>query len=429
VIQLLKEEKFDFAANIVFEASKPQKSALIEVEEAIDFALLYSRHISEILEPVCYQPHLVSEKNRLFCVPRGPTVAISAWNYPFSLLFEKIVSSYLAGCPVLVKPAEQTPLIGWRTVDLFLRAGIHPLAIALLTGGGAIGEELVKSKLIANICFTGSKKTGLWISKLAGQTTGKFGPKRVDLEMGGNNPMIVTRFADPNEALKGVIASKFGMAGQRCSALQRLYLVGKPDDSFWREWLNRLACTVSSLDWGHPADTKKRYQYNAVISESARDRLKEKISELRATKARVVLECVLDSLSGFFVGPAIFENVPHNHPVVSEEIFGPVLFVFFAACLEEAVRLANEYEHITCGLYSNLESEQEKFIQAMLTAGKSGNIYLNRPIVGSMVGRNPFGGRGLSGSGLKIGTPDRLKFFLDEVVVTKNLLSQGILLR
>ncbi|PIR70649.1 MAG: hypothetical protein COU46_00510, partial [Candidatus Niyogibacteria bacterium CG10_big_fil_rev_8_21_14_0_10_42_19] len=239
ILRLMREEKYRLAAIMVFESSKSQEGALAEVEEAIDFAEMYSQHATEILKSVFFQPSLKTESNVLHKVPRGPTVVISPWNFPLSLLFGRFIDSYLAGCPVLAKPAEQSSIIAWYVVDMMLRAGMDKGAIAFLPGYGDIGEKLVMNPSVANICFTGSRAVGFLVTRTAASFPGNFGQKRVDLELGGINSIIVTPSADPDESIKGVISSKFGQQGQKCSALQRLFLVG--DRELWQDWLLRLS--------------------------------------------------------------------------------------------------------------------------------------------------------------------------------------------
>lgn len=430
-IKIMDRDMFDIASEVVFEVSKSQTQSLMEVEEAIDFARLYYDFIDSVYAPVVYQAHLHSEKNVLYRFPKGPVAAISTWNFPFSLMASKVFAAYLTGCPVIMKPAEQSIIAAYRLWKIMIEAGADPASIALLPGHGDVGEALVKHPFIAKICFTGSLTVGNAIRKTVADVLAEdpyrfpFGKFADDLELGGNNPIVITQFADVDESLRGALA-KFKQAGQKCSSPQRLICVGNETDPYWKHWFGRFIPAVKSLEWGHPADRKKRFEYNALIDNNARDRVKRIIQEAeRVGKTIVKVDLGTLGEKGNYVGPAVFSGIPHDSSLVREEVFGPVLFVFFVPTLKRAVHYAGKYPHITAAIFSQSKNECDFFVREMIKKG-TGNIYVNRSQIGAEPGRQLFGGRRMAGTG-KIGTLQHLLSFTDEVTVTENRLIQGVL--
>lgn len=429
---LLQSERYKIAPIISTEVSKSLKGAFGENNEAIGFGKLYLRDVDSAFQRILVQPNLQSEANFRIIVPRGPSLVIKPWNFPLSLSFEAICASYLMGCSVLYKPAEQSLLTGWYLVKLLLRAGMEPDMIAYLPGYGDVGEALVKHPYVAQISFTGSDVVGHIISEESTKAVSKnslsfpYGIKRVEAELGGNNPMVITRSANIDDAIKAVIASKWEQQGEKCSAEQRVYIVAPHDHLFSKTIMSRLRDAVLSLEYGDPLRGKKNY--NAIIDKVAYDRIRIRIEECKKIKDPF-LEVDLSHLQkgGYFIGPVIFEGIPHDSSLVGEEIFGPVLFVFFVDTLEEAVRLANAYPHITAGIFTNSEREKKYFLREMLIEGNAGILYINREIIGAIEGRHQFGPINRSGSGYKLGTKERLRFFVNEVGVTENYLSQGVI--
>lgn len=423
--EIMSDKKFKLAAFLVYEISKTWDEAVGEIEEAIDFTRLYAFAAAEYEKEIKRQPNLRCEKNYTKYISRGITAAISSWNFPFSLLVEKIASSLAAGCPILVKPAEQSPISGWHAARCFLEAGVPPGLVAYLPGGAETGKLLVELGLVTQVTFTGSKETGISIAKSAAGASFSCGFKRVDLETGGNNTMIICPSADLEKAAEDVIRSKFSFNGQKCSALQRLIIIGDFKDKRIAEFIEKLS--VESLKIGHPENPE--VTVSALIDEDAQNSVNQKIKIFKDFSGGI---CFRESKSapvkeGAFVNPIIFFNIPQplaSHEIVSEEIFGPALFVFCADNLIEAVKFANFSEFgLTAGIHSELDEEIDYFVENI----KAGNIYVRRPIVGAVVDRQPFGGIKFSGMGRKIGAPERLEFYLDEVSVSKNLLSHGML--
>lgn len=420
---IVSRKKFELASWLVYEISKSWDEAMGEVEEALDFLRFYALMAEEYDKKTERQPWIRSEKNYTRYSSRGTTAVISSWNFPFSLLVEKIASSLLAGCPVLVKSAEQSPITGWLAVRCFLEAGVLPGVIAYLPGGAVTGKTIISLDSITQITFTGSKEVGLLIAKSAAESS-KFGFKRVDLETGGNNAMIICPSADLDKALSDVMHSKFSFNGQKCSALQRLILVGDKKDKWISDFIERIS--IESLEIGHPENPE--ITITALINKDAQNVFNQKIQEFKKTESMLIYKERSDALEGgAFVNPIIFYNIPDQlttNEVLNEEIFGPALFVICMPNIATAVKYVNAGAFgLTAGIHSELEEDINYFILNI----RAGNIYIRRAMVGAKVDRQPFGGIKFSGMGHKVGTAERLKFYLDEVSVSKNLLSHGLL--
>jgi len=435
-LELIREERYTIAPIISYEVSKSLRGAFGEIEEAIDFGELYLRYVDDVFVSTHTRPDLQSEENIRLIIPRGPTVGISVWNFPFSLLFEKIIASYVMGCPIILKPAEQSSIIAYYLVRLLLRAGMEPGFISYLPGYGDVGEAIVCNRYTAYNCFTGSMEVGHKINVAAAVSVAEdpyaypYGMKRIEAELGANNPMIVTRSANIDDVIKAIIQSAFEQQGQKCSALQRVFIVAPRDHEFSKTVLPRLVDAGSSLEYGHPVRSRKKYNYNAVIDRDAFDRIKKRIAYCKhICEPLLYVNLAEMEEEGYFIGPTIFEEIPHNSSLVGEEIFGPVLFIFFVDTLEEAIRLANVYPHITAGIYTQSEKEKKQFIRGMIIGGKTGLIYVNREIIGAVAGQHQFGPINQSGSGYKLGTKERLRSFVNEVGTCKNYMSQGVLFK
>ena len=324
----------------------------------------------------------------------------------------------MAGNAVIIKPSDQTPLIAGRLMALLIEAGLPPGVVNLLTGpGGKVGAHLVAHPQIDFIAFTGSKEVGLKIWETAGRTLpGQANLKKVVCEMGGKNCLVVDSDADLDEAVTGTIHSAFGYQGQKCSALSRLVLLADNYDRF----MERLIAAANSLSGG-PAEVPGNI-LGPVINRDAQQRI---LAIIEAGKAEAKLAWqgrVPDDPNACYVPPAIFTDVPATSRLFREEIFGPVLSVSKAKDFDEALGLANDSEFaLTGGLYSrspvNIERTKAEFV--------CGNLYINRPITGAIVERQPFGGFKMSGGGTKAGGREYLQNFLVPRVITENCLRRG----
>ena len=284
-----------------------------------------------------------------------------------------------------------------------------------MPGDGAVGAHLVRHPGVALIAFTGSMRVGLDIVEAAAKTSeGQAGVKKVVAEMGGKNAIIVDADADLDQAVAGVVTSAFGYQGQKCSACSRLIVVGDAFEPF----VARLTEAARSLRIGDPADPA--VQLGAVIDERARHSIESYIARGRDEAACHL--AVAPPGGGCFVGPVIFTDVAPGAVVFTEEIFGPVVAVARARDFDEALNLANASPYkLTGGVYSRSPAH----IEAARRSFRVGNLYINRPITGAIVGRQPFGGFGMSGVGSKAGGPDYLLQFLEPVTICENTIRRG----
>jgi RHH-type proline utilization regulon transcriptional repressor/proline dehydrogenase/delta 1-pyrroline-5-carboxylate dehydrogenase len=335
-----------------------------------------------------------------------------------AILTGMVSAAVVTGNAVIMKPSDQTPVIGAALMRLFVEAGLPAGVLNLLTGpGSTAGAHLVSHSAIDFIAFTGSKEVGLRIWEAAGRTApGQANLKKVVCEMGGKNCMIVDSDADLDEAVAGCIASAFGYQGQKCSALSRLIVLTENYERF----VERLIAAAGSMRIG-PAEIPGNV-LGPVISREAQQRILA-IIEAGKSEARLAWQGkVPEDPNACYVPPTIFTEVPPGSKLFREEIFGPVLSVTRARTFDEALALANDSEFaLTGGCYSRSPVNIER-VKAELVCG---NLYVNRTITGAIVERQPFGGFKMSGGGTKAGGREYLQNFLVPRVVTENCLRRG----
>ncbi len=373
--------------------------------------------------------HLPGELNHLTHIPRGPALIIAPWNFPLAILTGMTVAALVTGNTVLMKPAEQSPAIARALAETLWSAGVPRSVLHFLPASGeTVAAPLVRDPRIALIAFTGSKAVGLDILRAAATTApDQSNLKRIILEMGGKNAIIVDSSADLDEAVAGVRHSAFSYAGQKCSACSRCIVLSDIYDLF----LSRLVAATASLTLGHPADPATDIPPVIDAEAAAKIRRYIEIGQRDATQAYPPPNASASAPHSEFairtsdfplIPPHIFTNVPLTSPLATDEIFGPVLAIFRAASFDEALALANASPYkLTGGIYSRTPSHLAK----ARTDFRVGNLYLNRPITGALVARQPFGGFGLSGLGSKAGGPHYLLHFLDPVATTENTLRHG----
>ena len=411
---LISDERFEIVALEMFEVGKTWAEADADVAEAIDFCRYYAREMVRIDSAVYPVP---GELNIHHYRARGIAVIIAPWNFPLAILCGMTAAALAAGNCAIMKPSEQSAVIGARLARVFREAGVPPGALQLLTGpGSVVGAYLVEHPDIAVIAFTGSKEVGLKIWEAAGRTKPKqLHLKKVVCEMGGKNAIIVDTDADLDEAVPAILASAFGYQGQKCSAASRLIALAPVYDRL----LDRLIDGAASLRIGSPEDPANIV--GPVIDSDAFERIKAVIESTKCY-AGLAHSGQAPAGEGYYLGPTIFRDVPRNSPLAQQEIFGPVLAVIRARDLDEALEIANGTEFaLTGGFFSrsprNIEQVKRDF--------DVGNLYINRGITGALVGRQPFGGYRMSGGGTKAGGPDYLLNFLLPRAVTENLMRRG----
>jgi RHH-type proline utilization regulon transcriptional repressor/proline dehydrogenase/delta 1-pyrroline-5-carboxylate dehydrogenase len=413
----LRQRRYELAAWEVFEVGKTWTEADADVVEAIDFCEFYAEEARRLGRGKLTQdiPGEVSIENY---IPRGVGAIIAPWNFPLAILCGMTVAALVTGNTVVIKPAEQSTVVGALFMEALQEAGAPPGVANLVSGTGeAVGSYLVVHPEVDFIAFTGSREVGTAIWQLAGIThPGQRNLKKVICEMGGKNALIVDTDADLDEAVLGIIHSAFGFQGQKCSALSRLILVGEVGHRL----LPRLTEAAAALKVGLPGDPST--DIGPVIDADA----KAKIDRYRAIgkqKHKIAFEAAIpDQLTGYFVPPTIFVDVPIDAQIAQEEIFGPILSVHQADDLNQAIEMANATPFaLTGGLYSRSPNNIAKVRRSF----QVGNLYINRSITGAIVGRHPFGGFHMSGGGTKAGGRDYLLNFTFPRVVTENTLRRG----
>jgi RHH-type proline utilization regulon transcriptional repressor/proline dehydrogenase/delta 1-pyrroline-5-carboxylate dehydrogenase len=417
VAALMRRDKAALCALEVLEAGKNWAEADADVAEAIDFCNFYALAMRELDRPLRTQS-VSGESNFQHWWPRGTGIIVSPWNFPLAILTGMATAAVVAGNTVILKPSDQTPVIGARLMELFLEAGMPPGVVNLLTGpGSTVGAHLVAHPQIDFIAFTGSKEVGLRIWESAGRTApGQPNLKKVICEMGGKNCLIVDGDADMDEAVVGCIHSAFGYQGQKCSALSRLVVLADNYDKF----VERLIAAAGSLRIG-PAETPGT-SIGPVIGRDAQKKILG-IIESGKKEAKLAWQgTVPNEPEACYVPPTIFTEVPSSSRLFREEIFGPVLAVSKARDFDQALALANDSEFaLTGGCYSRSPVNIER-VKAELVCG---NLYINRSITGAIVERQPFGGFKMSGGGTKAGGREYLHQFLVPRVITENCLRRG----
>jgi RHH-type proline utilization regulon transcriptional repressor/proline dehydrogenase/delta 1-pyrroline-5-carboxylate dehydrogenase len=411
---IMRQRRWELAAWEVFEVGKGWREADADVTEAIDYLAYYAREMLRLAEPRETQ-QLPGETNIYGYEPRGIAAVIAPWNFPLAILTGMTAAALVTGNCALMKPAEQSPIMAVRLLEILREAGLPDDACQLLQGGGEIGAHLVRSRKIHLIAFTGSREVGLEILREAyTHRPGQDHVKRVVCEMGGKNAVIVDTDADLDEAVVHIIDSAFGYQGQKCSAASRLILVDEVHDRL----LSRLVEAVRSFKVGPPEDP--RNTIGPVIDSEAKERIAAYIS-VGKKEAKSVLEMDAPK-EGIFVGPVIFSDVDPLSRIAQEEIFGPVLSVIKARDFDQALEIANQSSFaLTGGIFSRSPAHIEKARKEF----RVGNLYINRGITGAIVERQPFGGLKLSGIGSKAGGPDYLLQFLEPRTIAENALRHG----
>jgi RHH-type proline utilization regulon transcriptional repressor/proline dehydrogenase/delta 1-pyrroline-5-carboxylate dehydrogenase len=417
VAKVLRRRRFELSAVEVLETGKQWRESDADIAEAIDFCEYYAVEMLRLDSP--QRRDVPGEANAYFYEPRGVAVVIAPWNFPLAILCGMTAAALVAGNTVVMKPAEQSPVVAAMLMEAFEEVGFPPGVVNYLSGvGEVVGPPLVKHPDTSVIAFTGSRQVGLLIGRQAAEMTpGQEQIKRVIAELGGKNAVIVDDDADLDEAVHGVVASAFGYSGQKCSACSRVIVLNDVYDAF----VARLVEATRSLKIG-PAEDPGTF-VGPVIDDEAQQRILATIERARR-EARIAYQADVSTLArtGSFVPPTIFADVSPTASIAQEEIFGPVLAVIRAADLTDALRIANGTKYaLTGGLFSrspaNIDRVRREF--------RVGNLYINRKITGALVDRQPFGGFKLSGVGSKAGGPDYLLQFLTPRTITENTLRRG----
>jgi RHH-type proline utilization regulon transcriptional repressor/proline dehydrogenase/delta 1-pyrroline-5-carboxylate dehydrogenase len=411
----LEADVDELVARCVHEAGKTLGDAIADVREAVDFCRFYAAEARRLFGAPLRLPGPTGERNELSLAGRGPFACIAPWNFPVAILVGQAAAALAAGDVVLLKPAPQTPLVAHRAVELALRAGMPPGVLALLPGGGEVGDALVGARGLAGVAFTGSNATAKRIQRRLADAHDAILP--LIAETGGVNAMIVDSTALPEQVTDAVIASAFRSAGQRCSALRVLALQDEIADA----QLAMIRDAMATLVLGDPADPAT--DVGPVIDAAARDALERHVDAMRAAGHRVERTALPPGCAhGWFVAPTIVALDAIAQ--LPGERFGPILHVVrwprdgLPALLRDVA--ATGYG-LTMGLHTRLDAR----IEWVRREARVGNLYVNRNIVGAVVGVQPFGGEGLSGTGPKAGGPWTLPRFATERCFTENTAAAG----
>ncbi len=413
---LMEENTAELMALCMREAGKTTADAIAEIREAVDFCRYYAvkcRH--DFSEPMV-MPGPTGERNELSLHGRGVFLCISPWNFPLAIFLGQISAALAAGNTVIAKPAEQTGLVATAAIKLFHRAGVPGDVLHLLPGDGpTVAGPLLSDERIKGVAFTGSTDTAKLIQRALAARDGEIVP--LIAETGGQNAMIVDSTALPEQIIRDVLASSFQSAGQRCSALRVLFLQEDVADKI----LTMLAGAMDELAVGDAANLST--DVGPVIDEEARSMLTDHVTRMKK-EAKLIRELPLPSGSrdGTFVAPVAVE-IAGLH-VLKKEVFGPILHVirYKASELDSIIDQINISGFgLTLGIHSRID-ETVDYISRRVRVG---NTYVNRNQIGAIVGVQPFGGMGLSGTGPKAGGPRYLHRFATEHSISIDTTAAG----
>jgi len=393
---------------IMLEAGKTVDEAIGDVDEAIDFVNFYSREQVKLQQKFEYQP-------------RGVVGVIAPWNFPLAISCGMSVAALCAGNVVILKPAEQTPLIALRFQELCFEAGIPKDVFQIALGEAEVGKAIVNHELIVGIVFTGSKAVGEHIFKSISKslTSARYDfsqiPKFAITEMGGKNAIIVTNNSELDETVSGIIYSAFAHSGQKCSAASRIIIDEQLKDAFTL----RFSKAVADLKVGTAIDFSTIV--NPLITKHDQERVREMAQiaaqETRTFGGKIIVDRSQEEVPGYCVGPSVFELAAditmNNDTIASKEVFGPILHLIPYKTLDQAIEIFNSTEYaLTGGIFCQSQDDLDYIVPKL----EAGNIYVNRPNTGARVAIEPFGGFKKSGTGPKAGGKEYMGVFNRSVV-------------
>jgi RHH-type proline utilization regulon transcriptional repressor/proline dehydrogenase/delta 1-pyrroline-5-carboxylate dehydrogenase len=412
---LFEKERATLMAVLIREAGKTLEAAQVELRETVDYLRYYAIEARRLFSGPVQLRGPTGEENTLTLRGRGPFACISPWNFPIAIFTGQIAAALAAGNPVVAKPAEQTPIAGFLAVKLLHEAGVPRDVLHLVTGGGKLGEALVKDARIQGVAFTGSSETAWAIQRALADRRGAIIP--FIAETGGINAMIADSSALPEQVIRDAVRSAFDSAGQRCSAARILFA---QDDTAPRI-RSMLAGAIEALDIGDPLDYAT--DIGPVIDEAAQDMLEShKVRMQREAREIVDLAMPEACRVGTYVTPALYEI--DRLAKLDHEVFGPILHIirYERGHLDKVIAALNATGYgLTLGLHSRIESVAEYVAEN----ARVGNLYVNRNQIGAVVGVQPFGGEGLSGTGPKAGGPNYLMRFATERTRSTDITATG----
>lgn len=410
---LLEENSSNLMSLCVYEAEKTIPDAHGEIREAVDFCRYYAMQgMKDFHESGVIMPSPTGETNTLTLEGRGVFVCISPWNFPLAIFLGQVSAALMAGNCVIAKPAEQTPYIAKKAVELCYQAGVPKEVLHLLLGGGDVGASIVAHSDVSGVVFTGSTHVARLINRTLAAKDSAIVP--LIAETGGQNAMIVDSTALPEQVADDVIVSAFGSAGQRCSALRVLCVQDDVADIM----IEMIKGAMDTLVVGNSCELST--DIGPVIDADAKDHLHREISRIDGHEVKTV--SFNKNLKGCFVAPTFYEITSLD--ILKDEVFGPVLHVYRYKSSERD-QLIDDINALGFGLTFGLHSRIDGDVAKDARSIQAGNIYINRSTIGAVVGVQPFGGRGLSGTGPKAGGPYYLHRFATEKTVTINTTATG----
>ncbi len=413
IAKLYEDNKEELIALCLFEAGKTYQDCIDEIREAVDFCYYYANQGENIFGDPIKLPSPTGEDNFLSYHGRGVWACISPWNFPLAIFTGQVVAALMAGNTVLAKPAEQTSLVAYRATQLMHEAGIPQDVLQLILGkGSTIGPILTAEERVAGFAFTGSTGVGKRLQREIAARDGAIIP--LIAETGGQNAMIVDNTALPEQVVDAVIQSAFLSAGQRCSALRVLYLQDEIADTI----IPMLTAAMDCLEINKPEDFST--DLGPVIDERALKTLQDHCA--RMTKEATLIHALQAPKGGSFCAPHIFELTSINQ--LTEEVFGPILHIirYKGDQLKQVIQDINSTKFgLTLGIHTRIDFAYHDIANHI----KVGNAYVNRSMTGAVVGVQPFGGEGLSGTGPKAGGPQYLYRFATERTLTVNTTAAG----
>ncbi|MBA5776266.1 bifunctional proline dehydrogenase/L-glutamate gamma-semialdehyde dehydrogenase PutA [Stappia sp. F7233] len=413
---LLEANRDRLMAILAREGGKTLPDGIAEIREAVDFCRYYAAEARTLFGEGTLMPGPTGEENRYRHRGRGTFVCISPWNFPLAIFLGQVTAALVSGNAVIAKPAEQTPLIAYEAIRLAYEAGVPQDVLFYVPGDGSVGAALVKEPRVAGVAFTGSTETAWAINRTLAEKRGAIVP--LIAETGGINAMLVDATALPEQVTDDVVMSAFRSAGQRCSALRLLFLQEDVADKL----IDMLKGAAAELKLGDPADAAA--DVGPVIDKEARDKLLEHVAVMRTSEKLVFAGKGPQGglADGFWVAPHIIElSGPEK---LTAETFGPLLHVvrYKAKDLPKMLdTIAATGYGLTLGVHSRIDATVKTVVDRLSV----GNVYVNRNMIGAVVGTQPFGGSGLSGTGPKAGGPAYLTRFALEQVVSINTAAAG----
>ncbi len=398
---IMRERRYELNAIMVVEVGKNWIEADADTCEAIDFLEYYALQMLEYGREIPLTPY-DDESNHAFYIPLGVGAIIPPWNFPCAILTGMSSAAIVSGNTIVLKPASDSPLIGYKVAEIFEEVGLPPGVLNFVTGpGSSVGNYLVEHPKTRFISFTGSMEVGLGIYEKAGKVVpGQIWLKRSIIEMGGKDAIIVDSEADVDSAVDGVVSGAFGFQGQKCSACSRAIV----DEKVYDEFVSKLKTKAEKVRVGDMTDYANYYGMGPVINKGSYDKCLEYI-KIGHRDGKLLVGGTGDDSKGYFIQPTIFIDILPGTPMEQEEIFGPILAVTKARDYDHALEIANGTPYgLTGAVYTKNIKKRDRAIREFHV----GNLYFNRKCTGSIVNVHPFGGFNMSGTDAKAGSKDYL---------------------